>query len=61
MKRAQLMLPMAALILFLMAEILYAAPVELGKVKWGRDYELALAASAKSQKPVLILFQEVPG
>lgn len=36
-------------------------PVEIGAVKWSRDLEKALAASEKSEKPVLILFQEVPG
>ncbi|MGI9516540.1 MAG: VPGUxxT family thioredoxin-like (seleno)protein, type 2 [Pirellulaceae bacterium] len=36
-------------------------PVELGKVKWHRDLEQAKQLSADSQKPVLILFQEVPG
>ncbi len=34
---------------------------ELGKVSWYRDYETALAVSKKTNKPVLILFQEVPG
>lgn len=36
-------------------------PEELGKVKWLRNYEDAIAKSDKSNKPVLILFQEVPG
>ena len=35
--------------------------VELGKVSWYRDYDQALAQSVKTGKPVLILFQEVPG
>ena len=34
---------------------------ELGIVSWYRDYEQALAQSKKQHKPVLILFQEVPG
>lgn len=34
---------------------------ELGKVAWLRDYDTALAMAKKQQKPVLILFQEVPG
>jgi len=33
----------------------------LGKVSWYRDYDEAMAASTKEDKPVLILFQEVPG
>ncbi|MEO1259938.1 MAG: VPGUxxT family thioredoxin-like (seleno)protein, type 2 [Bacteroidota bacterium] len=36
-------------------------PVELGKVNWLRNMEEAQAASVKQQKPILILFQEVPG
>jgi hypothetical protein len=36
-------------------------PVEVGTVKWGRDYDAALAAAKESGKPVLVLFQEVPG
>jgi len=39
----------------------WAAPVEVGEVDWGRDYEAALAKAKESGKPVLILFQEVPG
>jgi hypothetical protein len=36
-------------------------PIEVGKVKWGRDLPEALAASKKSGKPVSLLFQEVSG
>ena len=36
-------------------------PVEVGNVNWGRDFDAALKMSAKSGKPVLVLFQEVPG
>ncbi|MBK9384666.1 MAG: hypothetical protein IPN34_07585 [Planctomycetes bacterium] len=36
-------------------------PVELGAVRWARELEPALAASARTKKPVLLLFQEVPG
>ncbi len=36
-------------------------PEELGDVQWLRSYKKALQVSKKSQKPVLILFQEVPG
>ena len=34
---------------------------ELGRVEWSRDLEASLAASKLSGKPVLVLFQEVPG
>lgn len=36
-------------------------PTELGKVSWLRNYDDALAEAKKTGKPVLILFQEVPG
>lgn len=36
-------------------------PEELGMVKWLRNFDEALAAAKKSDKPILILFQEVPG
>lgn len=36
-------------------------PVEVGKVKWERDYEAALVSAKKSGKPIFLLFQEVPG
>ena len=34
---------------------------ELGKVSWYRNYDQALAVAKKTGKPVLVLFQEVPG
>jgi len=34
---------------------------ELGQVGWGRNLEAAKAKSAQSGKPILLLFQEVPG
>jgi len=34
---------------------------ELGKVSWYRDYDDAVTLSIKEEKPILILFQEVPG
>ena len=36
-------------------------PIEVGDVRWGRDLDAALEYSAKSGKPVLVLFQEIPG
>lgn len=36
-------------------------PIEVGDVQWGRDFDAALENSAASGKPVLILFQEIPG
>ncbi|MEM0964713.1 MAG: VPGUxxT family thioredoxin-like (seleno)protein, type 2 [Verrucomicrobiota bacterium] len=34
---------------------------ELGDVEWLRNYDQAVKESAESEKPLLILFQEVPG
>ena len=36
-------------------------PAELGKINWLRDYDTALAQAKDQDKPILILFQEVPG
>ena len=36
-------------------------PIEIGLVHWGRDLDAALEQSGSSGKPVLVLFQEVPG
>lgn len=36
-------------------------PIELGNVAWLRNYDEALLLSKKENKPVFILFQEVPG
>lgn len=38
-----------------------AVPIELGKVKWDRKLEPSLEKAAKDGKPVLLLFQEIPG
>jgi hypothetical protein len=40
---------------------LWAGPVELGTVKWLRDYEAGLKTVKESGKPMFLLFQEVPG
>ena len=39
----------------------YGSPVEIGKVNWGRDLEEGMARSEKEDKPIFLLFQEVPG
>ncbi len=36
-------------------------PVEAGSVNWLRSYPDALKLAKNEQKPLLILFQEVPG
>lgn len=50
---------------FMLATLLLQAqttqPEELGKVNWLRSYDKALAASEKENKPVFIVFQEIPG
>ena len=54
------MLPLAAAVGLTMA-LDDDVPREFGHVDWGRKLEPALARSADSGKPVLLLFQEVPG
>ena len=36
-------------------------PQELGAIAWTRDFEAGRAAVEKNGKPMLLLFQEVPG
>ena len=36
-------------------------PAELGKVPWLRDFEAAVKRSRETKKPLLVLFDEVPG
>lgn len=36
-------------------------PEELGEVQWLRDYDKALTIAKQQNKPIFILFQEVPG
>jgi hypothetical protein len=38
-----------------------APPRELGDVQWRRDYTRAMADAKTANKPVLLLFQEIPG
>jgi len=38
-----------------------ANPVEVGEVRWSRDYKGALSRSRQTGKPLFLLFQEVPG
>jgi len=38
-----------------------ASPRELGQVRWGRSLDAGLAESRKTGRPVLLLFQEIPG
>jgi hypothetical protein len=38
-----------------------ATPVELGDVAWRRGFEGAAAEARKRDRPLLVLFQEVPG
>lgn len=36
-------------------------PQELGAIKWRRDFDKATAEAKRTGKPLLVLFQEVPG
>ena len=37
------------------------APAELGRVAWLRSYAKASERATREQKPLFVLFQEVPG
>jgi hypothetical protein len=47
----------------LVALVVAAGPAhpELGRVAWMRDFDAAQAQARRSQKPLLVLFDEVPG
>jgi len=36
-------------------------PIELGKVSWMRNFDEGILKSKKENKPIFLLFQEVPG
>lgn len=38
-----------------------ALPPELGRVPWERDFPTALAKAGREKKPLMVLFDEVPG
>jgi hypothetical protein len=38
-----------------------ASPIELGRIDWERDFDTAQRRATASHKPLLLLFQEVPG
>ena len=50
-------------LIFLFPVFLFAQnnPIELGDVQWLRSFDEAQARSKKEGKPILILFQEIPG
>lgn len=39
----------------------YNQNIELGRVSWYRDYDEAIILCEKEKKPILLLFQEIPG
>jgi hypothetical protein len=45
----------------LVAMTLAASPLELGIVRWSRGYEAAALRAKAEGKPLLVLFDEVPG
>ncbi len=51
----------AVLALFVAVAGAQKQPVETGSVKWYRSLDEAVKLSKQTQKPILILFQEIPG
>ena len=41
--------------------LLAQQPRELGTITWARDFDAATQTAQKSGRPLLVLFQEVPG
>jgi len=55
-------LKIATFVACVITPALYAeTPVELGTINWSRNFDEAIARSKADDKPILILFQEVPG
>lgn len=62
MSRSPILVSFLALLLLCLPVVFaQAPPVELGTVDWIRDLDVGLAKAAEAKKPVLLLFQEVPG
>ncbi|MFT5107646.1 MAG: hypothetical protein ACI9UA_003280 [Pseudoalteromonas tetraodonis] len=61
MKHLRILLLLLLLPAYLHAKEDLTKRIEIGKVKWGRDLDAALAKSKKTGRPIFILFQEVPG
>ena len=47
--------------LLLVAACALDDPIELGQVDWRRDHDRAFAEARRAERPVLLLFQEIPG
>ncbi|MEM1124230.1 MAG: VPGUxxT family thioredoxin-like (seleno)protein, type 2 [Bacteroidota bacterium] len=61
MKKSKIMLPLLALFIAVQLTAKHGQPKELGQIRWTRNFEEGLAQAAKVNKPVFLLFQEVPG
>lgn len=59
--RASMAAFMLAAPLFLVPPGMAQNPVELGKVAWHRGFDKTLEEARRVDKPMLVLFQEVPG
>ena len=55
------MRPLLPLFVLLLAACGAQERPELGTVRWTRDYDQGTARAKKEDKPVFLLFQEVPG
>ena len=47
--------------LALLGPLAAGAPRELGAVDWLRDLDAGVARAKEAERPILLLFQEVPG
>ena len=56
-----LTLPALAVAALAIGNVTNDVPIELGLVEWERSFPAAQAKAKSVDKPVLLLFQEVPG
>ncbi|MFT4711155.1 MAG: hypothetical protein ACI9D0_002104 [Bacteroidia bacterium] len=56
-----LTIPALALSALALGNVPSDVPIELGLVNWERSFPAAQAMAKSADKPVLLLFQEVPG
>lgn len=53
--------PLTAAMVLAASSCMAQGPRELGRIDWERDFPAAREAAKRSSKPILLLFQEVPG
>ncbi len=60
MTRSRIVLGMLGLLLAVNSTVA-GSPRELGRIGWRRDLDEGIAQAKEAERPILLLFQEVPG